>query len=149
KMFFALSNALLDASIAVWEGKRFYDYVRPITAIRTLYAGKKIVAWGGPNQGTRTIDGSKWQPYDATDEVTPASAEYPAEESAFAFAAAKVLVHFTGSEQFGGDFVAERGSSRIEKHTPSCDVKLCWHTFALAARQAGRAGQFRGVHFAG
>jgi hypothetical protein len=29
KMFFVLGNALLDASIAVWDSKRFYDYVRP------------------------------------------------------------------------------------------------------------------------
>lgn len=31
KMFFALSNALLDASIAVWDCKRVFDSVRPIS----------------------------------------------------------------------------------------------------------------------
>jgi hypothetical protein len=149
KMFFALGNALLDTSISVWEAKRFYDYVRPITAIRYLYAGKKIVAWGGPNQGTRTIDGAQWRPYDPANEVTPASAEYPAEESAFAFAAARVLVRFTGDERFGADYVAEENSSVIEKHVPKHDVRLCWAQFEDAARQAGRAGQLRGVHFAG
>jgi hypothetical protein len=34
-MFFAMANALLDASISAWETKRFYDYVRPITAIHS------------------------------------------------------------------------------------------------------------------
>ena len=34
KMFFALTNAMFDASIAVWDCKRVFDYVRPITAIR-------------------------------------------------------------------------------------------------------------------
>jgi hypothetical protein len=31
-MFFALNNALLDASITAWDGKRTRDSVRPITA---------------------------------------------------------------------------------------------------------------------
>ena len=42
KMFFPLTNALLDVSIAVWDCKRAFDYVRPITAIRFLMAGQQI-----------------------------------------------------------------------------------------------------------
>ena len=149
KLFFALSSAMLDTSIAVWESKRFYDSERPITAIRTLFGGKPIRAWGGPNQGTRTIDGAKFLPYERADVVTPPSPEYAAEESAFAFAAAEVLRRFTGSDRFGEAFVAEERSSHIEPgRTPRCDVKLCFKTFSSAARQAGRAGQLRGVHFA-
>ena len=34
KMFFALGNALMDASIAAWAAKFRWDFVRPITAIR-------------------------------------------------------------------------------------------------------------------
>ena len=49
-MFFVLGNALLDASIAVWDAKRFYDYVRPISAVRFLFAGRKIDAWAGPTR---------------------------------------------------------------------------------------------------
>src|SRR5207245_8945261 len=80
KLFFAMGNAMLDTSIAVWESKRFYDYVRPITAIHVLFAGKKVRAWAGPGTGTRLIDGATWQPYDSADEVTPPSPEYAAEE---------------------------------------------------------------------
>ena len=57
KMFFALGNALLDASISVWECKRYYDYVRPITAIRFLYAGTQVRAWGGPARARRSSTG--------------------------------------------------------------------------------------------
>ena len=39
KMFFMLSNAVMDAGITCWECKRYYEYVRPITAIRTLVCG--------------------------------------------------------------------------------------------------------------
>ena len=148
KLFFALGSAMLDTSIAVWESKRFYDYVRPITAVHVLFGGKNVSAWGGPNQGTRTIDGAHWQPYEATDEVTPASPEDAAEESAFAFAAATVLREFTGGDEFGADHVAEERSSRVEPgRTPRHDVRLCWRTFDDAATQAGFAGQLRGVHF--
>jgi hypothetical protein len=150
KLFFALGNAMLDTSIAVWESKRFYDAERPITAIRTLFAGKNVQAWAGPGLGTRTIDGSTWLPYDRTDEVTPPSPEYAAEESAFAFAAAGVLERFTGSDAFGADHLTSKKSSGIEPgRTPHRDVRLCWRTFDDAAHQAGRAQQFRGAHFAG
>ena len=36
KLFFVASNAILDASIAAWDAKYSYDYVRPITAVRAL-----------------------------------------------------------------------------------------------------------------
>ena len=36
KMFFAMTNAVLDASISSWDAKRAFDYVRPVTAINFL-----------------------------------------------------------------------------------------------------------------
>jgi hypothetical protein len=45
KMFFALNNALFDASIAAWDMKREFDSVRPITAITLLFHGTKIRSW--------------------------------------------------------------------------------------------------------
>lgn len=50
KLFFALSNAMLDAGIAAWDAKRAFDSVRPITAIRVLFKGQSIRAWGGPGR---------------------------------------------------------------------------------------------------
>jgi hypothetical protein len=52
KLFFVLNNALMDCSITAWDVKRYYDSVRPISAIRFLYAGKEVQAWGGPFLGT-------------------------------------------------------------------------------------------------
>jgi hypothetical protein len=64
-------------SIGCWECKRHYDYARPITVIRHLYAGEQIRAWGGPFQGIQRINGSEWTPYgqDAT-VITPPFPEY-------------------------------------------------------------------------
>ena len=125
-MFFTLGNAMLDTSISAWEAKRFYDYVRPHHGdSMVLYAGKKVEAWGGPDRGTTTIDGSQFQPYDRLDEVTPPSPEYPSEESAFAAAGAEVIRTFTKSDAFGASHVTRRGESAIEPgRTPREDVEL-------------------------
>jgi hypothetical protein len=63
KLFFVLANAMLDASITAWDAKRRFDSVRPVTLVRRAYAGQRVMAWGGPYQGTREIDGSQWRPY--------------------------------------------------------------------------------------
>ncbi len=83
KMFFALTNGLLDSSIAVWECKRVYDYVRPVTAIRSLFKGQRVWAWGGPYQGTQYIFGEDWHPYQAASFITPPFAEFVSGHIAF------------------------------------------------------------------
>ena len=86
KMFFALGNALLDASICAWDAKRAYDSVRPITAIHFLYAGQLIQSWGGPFQGTQTILGENWRPYQLGTVVTPPFPEFFSGHSVFSAA---------------------------------------------------------------
>ena len=144
KLFFALSAALLDAGIACWDAKRTYDSVRPITAIRYLFAGQEVLAWGGPGLGTRRIRGEDWQPYIAT----PPFPEYPSGHSTFSAAAAEVLARFTGSDRFGAAVTIAAGSSRVEPQTtPAADVTLSWPTFTDAAAQAGRSRRYGGIHF--
>ena len=48
KLLFVLNNTMMDSGIAAWDVKRYYDSIRPISAIRFLYAGKQVQAWGGP-----------------------------------------------------------------------------------------------------
>jgi hypothetical protein len=144
KMFFALANAVMDASILCWESKRFYDYVRPISAIRFLFAGRRILAWGGPFQGTRIIDGATWQPYIPT----PPFAEYTSGHSTFSSASAEVLKSFTGSDFFGNSATIAAGSSFVEPGAvPATDVTLAWATFTEAAEEAGISRRYGGIHF--
>lgn len=145
KLFFALCNALLDASIACWECKHYYDAVRPITLIRECYKGKDVQAWGGPGKGTQTIKGENWQPFVST----PPFPEYVSGHSTFSSAAAAVLKSFTGSDDFGGCSIVEKGSSAIERGiSPKQDVTLEWATFSDAAKQAGLSRLYGGIHFA-
>ncbi len=148
KMFFALSNALFDAGIAAWDAKRAWDSVRPISAIRFLYAGQKIRAWGGPGQGTQEIDGSHWRPYQLESSPTPPFPDYVSGHSAYSAAAAEVLLLWTGSDRFGGSYVFPAGGSRIERGiTPAGPVTLRWKTFTEAADQAGLSRRYGGIHF--
>jgi hypothetical protein len=144
KLFFALGNALLDASIAVWDCKRAYDYVRPITAIRYLYAGQLIEAWAGPGQGTQAIDGETFSSYIPT----PPFAEFTSGHSAFSASAAEVLRLFTGSGRFGAMHTVAAGSSFVEPGVaPAADVTLSWKTFDDAADEAGLSRRYGAIHF--
>lgn len=144
KMYFALCNALLDSSIACWECKRQYDSARPVTIIRELYRGKDVQAWGGPNKSTQTIKGENFQSYIPT----PPFSEHVSGHSSFSAAAALILECFTGSKEFGGCTLIDRGSSTIEKGTtPRQDITLEWATFSEAAEQAGLSRLLGGIHF--
>jgi hypothetical protein len=147
-LFFALTNALLDAGIETWFLKRKYDYVRPITAIRELFAGRQIRAWAGPGRDGQLIDGAQWQPYQEATVVTPPFAEYPSGHSTFSAAAAEVLRRYTGSDAFGATVTIEAGSSRIEPgRVPARDLTLHWDTFSAAADEAGLSRRYGGIHF--
>jgi hypothetical protein len=144
KMFFVLGNALLDVSVAVWDCKVAFDYVRPVTAVRFLYGGQLIDAWGGPGRGTQRIPGEQFQSYIPT----PPFAEYTSGHSAFSAASVTVLRLVTGSPYFGGTYTFKAGTSTIEPGvTPARDIVLSWRTFDEAADEAGISRRYGGIHF--
>lgn len=148
QLFFLLGNAVMDAGIAAWDAKAAYDYVRPITAIRLLYEGVPVSAWGGPGEGTQTIDGGDWLPYQSINAITPPFAEYVSGHSTFSAASAEVLKRFTGSDILGTSFIQAAGTSRFEPGiTPQTDVILSWQTFSEAADEAGWSRRYGGIHF--
>ncbi len=148
KLFFALANAELDASIAAWDAKRKWDYVRPITAVRTRKKGQLVLAWAGPYKGTRLIRGETWQPYQPSTFPTPPFPEYVSGHSTFSGAGAKVLQQFTGSDLFGARVTIPARSSRIEPGlTPLLPQILTWPTFTAARDEAGESRRQGGIHF--
>jgi len=142
KMFFAMTNAVLDASIASWDAKRAFDYVRPVTAIHFLYKGQTVESWNG------SIQGEDWKPYQAANVVTPPFSEYISGHSVFSAAAAETLKQFTGNDNFGHSVTIPAGSSRVEPGlVPANDTVLYWATFSDAADEAGISRRFGGIHF--
>jgi hypothetical protein len=166
KLFFVLNGALFDAGIATWETKRYYNYVRPVSAIAHMYAGQNIMAWGGPDLGTIEMPGENWRPYQSPTFVTPAFPEYTSGHSTFSAAAAEVLTRFAGSdafydgttvlynEDFNNDGLADLLGEHIVgvgrnmfENSPSEIVVLRWATFQDAADEAGLSRRYGGIHF--
>jgi hypothetical protein len=153
KVFMALNNGLLDASITAWDAKRQWNSVRPITAVRWLMKDQLVQGWGGPYQGTKTIRGQDWLPYQRANFVTPSFPEYLSGHSTFSAAAAMALKAATGSDTFGMSVTIPAGSSRIEPKTdtqpgvPAAPVTLSWKSFTAAADQAGISREYGGIHF--
>jgi hypothetical protein len=145
KLFFLVGNALLDASIACWDLKRFYDSVRPVTAIPYLFRNHKIRGWNGNSFGL--LPASRWKPFQPPQFLTPPFPEYPSGHSTFSAASAEALKNFTGSDRFGFLTVIPAGSSSVEANVPRHDVRLSYPTFSAAADQAGLSRRYGGYHF--
>jgi hypothetical protein len=161
QIFFALGNAVMDAGIATWEAKQFYDYTRPVRAIRELGrlgligtddgTGTFVIeAWGGSGQGTQIIPATEFMTYQTPGgNPSPPFAEYTSGHSAFSAAAAEVLKQFTNSDVFGASVTFNIGESQFEPGiTPTKPVTLFWHTFTEAADEAGISRRYGGIHFA-
>lgn len=161
QLFFALGNAVFDAGIATWEAKTFYDYTRPVRAIRELgdlgligefdadLGGFAIEAWAGPGLGTQTILATDFLTYQTPgSDPSPPFAEYTSGHSAFSAAGAEILQLFTGSNEFGGSVTFEAGQSLFEPGvTPQDTLTLAWETFTDAADEAGISRIYGGIHF--
>lgn len=144
KLFFALANAILDASIATWEAKRFYDYVRPITAIRWLYDQFGLAGFSGTGFGQ--VDGERWRPFQKDTFPTPPFPEYTSGHSAFSMAAAVVLRKFTGSDLFTLRHT-QTAPLAAEPDIAGLPVTITWNSFSEAAFSAGESRLFGGIHF--
>ena len=148
KMFFAMHNASFDAGIVAWHLKRSSEGVRPITAIRYLFAGQTITAFGGPGRPVESIPGEKWMPYNPGSNLTPAFPGFISGHSSFSAASAVVLRQFTGSDRFDFSTVVPAGFGRVEPGIPAVDTVISYETFTDAANAAAMSRIFGGIHFA-
>lgn len=144
KLFFAIHNAMFDASICCWDAKYTYDYARPITAVRGL-GDIPVQAWGGPGMGTQEILASEFRPYQFPNAPTPPFPEYTSGHSTFSSAWAEVMRSFTHSDYFGGSIlIDELAIEGIDLAEP---ILLEWPTFTSVAEEAGISRLYGGIHF--
>jgi hypothetical protein len=147
KLFFAVSNAAMDAFIAAWESKRYYDTSRPWTLVRQYYAGKEIEGWCGPGKDVNKIASDRWHPYSPATFVTPPFPGYVSGHSTVSAACAKTLELFTGSDTFG--FVERRHPGILTEPDAECakaEVELPLPTFTATAEMAGISRIMGGYH---
>ncbi len=149
KLFFALANAVFDASIAAWDAKLAYDSARPISAIRYLMQGRLIQSFGpdGPAGGLRPVAGEAWMPFQLPSPPTPAFPDHVSGHSTFSAASADILRRFTGSDTFRHEVKVPARSLLIDPALPTEPVTLAWETFSDAVREAGLSRVYAGIHF--
>jgi membrane-associated phospholipid phosphatase len=163
KLFFVASNAILDASIAAWDAKYAYDYVRPITAIRAL-GDTPISAWRPRSlsqalaystpaaqadaeyavavpAGLGEVRPADWEPY----LPTPPFPAYVSGHSAFTAAWARAMELATGKPDFNFHVTVRR--LYVEQRELAEPVTLSYPTFAAAGEAAGISRIWGGVHW--
>jgi len=85
RYFAILTTASADALIACWDAKYFYNFWRPVTAIRA----------GDSDGNSETTPDRTW----ISLIVTPNHPEYPAAHGCFSAASTETLKHFFGTDQ--------------------------------------------------
>lgn len=137
--------ATFDATIATWYWKRYYDAVRPTTAIQLLYGNKKVTAWGGPGKGTVSdITGKEWKTY----LNLPNHPEWPSGSTAICGSYAQAARSFLGKDAIDISYTYPAGSSKIEPGvTPKVDTTLTWTSWTQFSNRCGMSRFEGGVHF--
>jgi vanadium-dependent haloperoxidase-like protein len=162
KLFFAVGNVVMDAFIACWEAKRYYDTSRPYWWVRMRYKGKTIDGWLGPGEGVAKIPGDAWRPYSPDIFLTPPFPGYPSGHATASGAASRTLELFTGSDRYGTVAIQQAGWMTEPDATPaqmqarggkpasdapsSKEIRLYLPTFTATAELAAVSRLWGGYH---
>lgn len=122
RLFALLNGTMADAAIACWDSKYRYAFWRPITTIRSSFAG-------GP------APHPAWEPWLDTTSGTPAHPEYPSGHSTVSGSAAFIL-----TAAFG-DNTAFTVTSDVRPGTRS------FASFFDAVAEIADARVFGGIHY--
>jgi hypothetical protein len=123
RLFALLDIALADAGISCWETKDFYDFWRPVTAIRA----------GDSDGNPLTVGDPSWTPLWAT----PAFSSYTSGHATFSAAAAAVLDSVCGAN-FAFTDAGDPTEGLAPRHFAGFDQ---------AAAEAAASRMYGGIHF--
>lgn len=146
-MFTAVSIAAMDAFIACWDTKMYYDYPRPYALIRMYYPDVEFKGWCGIEKGFGTTTGTQWQPYSPASFLCPPFPAYVSGHSTVSGACAEVLKLCTGSDSFGIEVPWFPGCL-TENGIDSVEIVMKFPTFSNTAEQAGYSRILGGYHIA-
>lgn len=145
KMYFLNQATAMDAFIASWDSKMYYDFARPYALVHEYYENQKIKAWGGPGEGMIEMPGQYWKPYSPETFLCPPFPSYVSGHSSVSGACAEALRLFTGSEEFGAEATMVAGALTEPEHLGDT-VTLQFPTFTEAAEMAGISRVLGGYH---
>jgi hypothetical protein len=145
KMYFLVEAVAMDAFIACWETKMYYDYARPYALVHDYYQGEIIKGWTGKGNEFAEMDGSKWRPYSPETFLCPPFPSYVSGHSTVSGGCAEALKRFKGSDYF--DHSVKRVPGALTHPEALGDtVTLHFETFTDAAEQAGISRVLGGYH---
>ncbi|MGN7515826.1 MAG: vanadium-dependent haloperoxidase [Allomuricauda sp.] len=145
KMFFYNQVVAMDAFIASWDSKMYYDFARPFALVHEYYSGEKIKAWGGVGKGMVEMDGSQWRPYSPDTFLCPPFPSYTSGHSTISGGCAEALRLWTGSDEFGYETELVAGAL-TEPNNIGDTVTLKFPTFTETANMAGISRVLGGYH---
>ncbi|MFW5726358.1 MAG: vanadium-dependent haloperoxidase [bacterium] len=145
KMYFLNQITAMDAFIASWDAKMYYDFARPYALVHAYYQDQKIKGWGGAEVGFVEMSGSQWRPYSPEIFLCPPFPSYVSGHSTISGACAEALRLWTGSDEFGYQLTWVAGSLTEPGH-PGDTVTLTFPTFTETAEMAGISRVLGGYH---
>jgi len=145
KMYFLNQVVAMDAFIASWDSKMFYDYARPYALVHQYYEKQKIKAWGGEGKGMIDMDGKEWRPYSPEIFLCPPFPSYTSGHSTISGGCAEALKMWTGSEEFGSEATLVAGAL-TEPDNIGDTIVLEFPTFTETAEMAGISRVLGGYH---
>ena len=146
KMYFLVEAAAMDAFIACWDAKMYYDFARPYSLVHDFYQNEVIKAWGGPEAGMVQMKGIAWRPYSPDTFLCPPFPSYVSGHSTVSGACAEILRLYTGSDAFGTEVRLVPGALTELPENFGDTVTLIFPTFTYAADQAGISRVMGGYH---
>ena len=144
-MYFYNQVVAMDAFIASWDAKMYYDFARPYALVHEYYDGRKIKAWGGEGKGMMEMDGTRWRPYSPETFLCPPFPSYVSGHSTISGGCAEALKMWTGSDQFGSEDTLVAGAL-TEPDNLGDTIVLEFPTFTETAEMAGISRVLGGYH---
>lgn len=145
KMYFYNQVVAMDAFIASWDSKMFYDYARPYALVHEYYKDQFITGWGGVGKGIIEIKGELWRPYSPDTFLCPPFPSYVSGHSTISGGCAEALKLWTGSDVFG-EKVSVVAGAMTEPNNLGETVTLEFSTFTETAEMAGISRVWGGYH---
>lgn len=147
KMYFLTEITAMDAFIASWDSKMYYDYARPYALVHDYYQDQVIKAWGGPGKGIIEMKGEEWRPYSPDIFLCPPFPSYTSGHSTISGACGEALRLFTGADYFGEEVELIPGSlTETDPKNFGEPVIIQFPTFTEAANMAGMSRVMGGYH---
>ena len=145
KMYFLTEVTAMDAFIASWDAKMYYDFARPYALVHDYYKDKSITGWGGPGKGMIKMKGQQWRPYSPETFLCPPFPAYVSGHSTISGGCGEILKLFTGSDEFGEE-VALIPGALTEPNNLGEMVIIKFPTFTETAELAGISRVMGGYH---